>query len=105
MYKNIRDTVSEVYLESKTDGLGKVMKTACGNQNVKKSGQRDLLMALFKEVTTKIGSNQQPPSEVNVWYLINEAMTIPFTVFWKQQTSNLRNYIKDRLHKVALNSW
>ena len=55
--------LSELYLEGKMEGLKKVVDDACKGPN-KKIGQCNLLMALFKEVTTKFESDRQPPPKV-----------------------------------------
>ena len=62
-YKSIRDVLSELYLEGQMEGLQKVVGNACASPN-EKIGQCNLLMALFKEVTTKFGSDRQPPPKV-----------------------------------------
>ena len=43
--------------------LGIVVADVCKSPK-EKTGQRDLLMALFKEVTAKFGSDRQPPPKV-----------------------------------------
>ena len=46
------------------EGLGVVVADACKSPN-EKTGQRDLMMALFKEVTAKFGSDRPPPPKVS----------------------------------------